>query len=77
MSETKASFAERTIQSLKKIHYRYMEDYGCNYIHKLPKFFITSNSRRNSSIERRRNTVRNCDFMSILRKVKEYKFTLQ
>ena len=36
MSETKAAFAERTIRSLKNIHYRYMEDYGYKYIHKLP-----------------------------------------
>ena len=28
MSETKAAFAERTIRSLKKILYRYMEDFG-------------------------------------------------
>ena len=28
MSETKAAFAERTIRSMKKIFYRYMEDYG-------------------------------------------------
>ena len=28
MSETKAAFAERTIRSLRKILYRYMEDYG-------------------------------------------------
>ena len=38
MSETKAAFAERTIRSLKKIMYRYMEDYGYKYIHKLPQF---------------------------------------
>ena len=28
MSETKAAFAERTLRSLKKILYRYMEDNG-------------------------------------------------
>ena len=28
MSEAKAAFAERTIRSLKKILYRYMEDYA-------------------------------------------------
>ena len=32
MSETKAAFAERTIRSLKNTLYRYMEDYGYNYI---------------------------------------------
>ena len=66
MSETKAASAERTIRSLKNILYRYMEGYGCKYIHKLPQFITTLNSRRNSSIDMRPNTVKNCDFMSIL-----------
>ena len=65
MSETKAAFAERTIRSLKNILYRYMEDFGYKYIHKLPQFITTLNSRRNSSIDMRPNTVKNCDFMSI------------
>ena len=66
MSETKAAFAERTIRSLKNILYRYMEDFGYKYIHKLPQFLTISNSRRNSSIDMRPNTVKNCDIMSIL-----------
>ena len=66
MSETKAAFDERTIRSLKNNLYRYMEDYGYKYIHKLPQFITTLNSRRNSSIDLRPNTVNNCDFMSIL-----------
>ena len=66
MSETKAAFAERTIRSLKNILYRYIEDFGYEYIHKLPQFISTLNSRRNSSIDMRPNTVKNCDFMSIL-----------
>ena len=66
MSETKAAFAERTIRSLKNILYRYMEDFGYKYIHKLPQFIATLNSRRNSSIDMRPNTVKNSDFMSIL-----------
>ena len=66
MSETNAAFAERTIRSLKNILYRYMEDYGNKYIHKLPEVNTTLNSRRNSSIDMRPNTVKNCDFMSIL-----------
>ena len=45
MGETKAVFAERTIRSLKNILYRYMEDYGYKYIHKLPQFITTLNSR--------------------------------
>ena len=66
MSETKAAFAERTIRSLKNILYRYMEDFGYKYIQKLPQFIATLNSRRNSSIDMRPNTVKNCDFKSIL-----------
>ena len=66
MSETKAVFAERTIRSLKNILYRYMEDFGYKYIHKLPQFITTLNSRRNSSMDMKPNTVSNCDFMSIL-----------
>ena len=66
MSETKAAFAERTIRSMKNILYRYMEDFGYKYIHKLPHFITNLNSRRNSSIDMRPNTVKNCDFMSIL-----------
>ena len=66
MSETKAAFAERTIRSLKNILYRYMEDFGYKYIHKLPQFITTSNSRINSSVDIRPNTVKDCDFMSFL-----------
>ena len=65
MSETKAAFAERTKRSLKSILYRYMKDFGYKYIHKLPQFITTLNSRRNSSIDMRPNAVKNCDFMSI------------
>ena len=66
MSETKVAFAERTIRSLKNVLYRYMEDFGYKYIHKLPQFIAPLNSRRNSSIDMRPNTVKNCDFMSFL-----------
>ena len=66
MSETKAAFAERTIRSLKNIVYRYMEDFGYKYIHKLPQVITSLNSRRNSSIDMRPHIVENCDFMSIL-----------
>ena len=66
MSETKAAFAERTIRSLKILLYGYMEDFGYKYLHKLPQFNTTLNSRRNSSIDMRPNTVKNCDFISIL-----------
>ena len=43
-----------------------MEDYGYKYIHKLPQLITTLNSRRNSLIDMRPNTVKNSDFMSIL-----------
>ena len=66
MSETKAAFADSTIRSLKIILYRYMEDFGYKYIHKLPQFITTLNPRRNSSIDMRPSTVKNCDFLSIL-----------
>ena len=58
MSETKAAFAERTIRSLKNILYSYMEDFGYKYRHQLPQFITTLNSRRNSSIDMRPNTVK-------------------
>ena len=75
IGETKAAFAERTIRSLENILYRYMEDFGYKYIQKLPQFITTLNSRRNSSINMRPNTVMNCDFMSILysRPLREFK----
>ena len=47
MTETKAAFAEGTIRSLKNILYRYMEDIGDRYIHKLTQFVTTKNSSRN------------------------------
>ena len=39
MSETKAAFAERAIQSLEHIFYRYIEDHGEQFAHKLPQLF--------------------------------------
>ena len=66
MTETKAVFAERTIRSLKIILYRYMEDNGDKYIHKLTQFVTTLNSRRNCSIDLISKNVKNSDFLSIL-----------
>ena len=43
-----------------------MEDFGHKYLHILPKFITTLNSRRNSPVGIRPNTVKNGDFMSIL-----------
>ena len=75
MSETKAAFTERTIRSLENFLCRYMEDFGYKYIDQLPQFITTLNSRQNSSIDMRPNTVKNCDFMSILysNPLREYK----
>ena len=61
-----AAFAERTIRSLKNILYRYMEDNGYKYIHKLNQFVTTLNSRRNCSIDLIPKNVKNSDFLSIL-----------
>ena len=66
MSETKAAFAERTIRSLKIILYRYMEDNGYKYLHKLTQFLTTLNSRRNCSVHLIPKNVKNSDFLSIL-----------
>ena len=75
MSETKAAFAERTIRSLENILYRYMEDYGYKFNHKLPEFIATMNSRNKRSIDMKLNHVKNSDFMSILysKPLREYK----
>ena len=75
MSETTAPFAERTISSWKNIFQRYMEDYGYKNKHKLPQCITTLKPRRNSSIDMRPNSVKNCDLMSILyrKHLREYK----
>ena len=44
MREIKAAFAERTIQSLKVILYRYMEGNEYKYIHEVTHFVTTLNS---------------------------------
>ena len=55
-----------------------MEEYGYKYMHKLPQFITTLNSRKNSSIDMRPNTVKNCDYIYILtflnsKPLREYK----
>ena len=74
-SETESAFADGTIRSLKKILYRYMEDFAHKYMHKLRQFITTLNSRKNSSMDMRPNTGKNCHFMSILysKPLREYK----
>ena len=64
MIETKTAFAEPTKRSLKNILYRYMEDNAYKYIHKVPKFMATMNSRNNRSIDMKPNYVKNSDFIS-------------
>ena len=66
MSETKATFAERTIVSLKKIFYRYMEEHGHKYVHKLSQFVKILNSRKTRTINMVPNKVKSSHFMSIL-----------
>ena len=66
MSETKAAFAEGTVRSLKIVLYRYMEDNGYKYIHKMTHFVTTLNSRRNCSIHLIPKNVKNSHFLSIL-----------
>ena len=66
MSETKAAFAERAIQSLKDNIYRYIEDHGEKLINKLSQFVSTMNCRINRSIGKSPRDVKNTDFLSIL-----------
>ena len=66
MSETKAAFAERAIQSLKHIIYRYIEDHGKKFEPKLQQFVSTFNCRKNPSIGKSPSDVTNSDFLSIL-----------
>ena len=47
MSEIKAAFAERAIQSLKHIVYRYIGDHGENFVPKLQQFVSTLNCHKN------------------------------
>ena len=40
-----------------------MEDYGYQYIHILPQFIATKNSRNNRSIDMKPYRIKHCDFM--------------
>ena len=66
MSATKITFAESTIRSLKTIFYRYMQDNGYNYFHKLTQFATTQNFRRICSIDLRPKKGENSDLLSTL-----------
>ena len=81
MSKRKVAFAERTISSLKNIMYRYMEDHGYKYFHKLPQFVTKLNSRLNCTVGIKPKKVENSDFMSVfygqpIREFKQPKFTV-
>ena len=65
MSETKAAYAERAIRSLKNIIYRFMEENGYKYIHKLNNFVSTMNTRTNRSIKMVPAQVKNSDYLKI------------
>ena len=66
MSETKVAFAERTIRSLKKAFFRYMESNGYKWFQKLTHFVTTMNSRRKCSIDLIPKNVKMSDLLSIL-----------
>ena len=74
MSETKAAFAECTIRSLKNVLYRYMEDNGKKYNHKLTQFVTTLNSRRKCLIDLIEKNVKKSDFLSILYSKPRFEF---
>ena len=66
ISETKVAFAERTIRSVKKIFYRYMENNGYKYNHKSTQCVTTLKSRRNWPTDLVPKSVKSSDFLSIL-----------
>ena len=66
MSETKAAFAEKVIQSLKHKVYRYTENHGEKFIHKLPPYVSPLNCRINRSIGKPPRDVKNTAFLSFL-----------
>ena len=83
-SETKAAIAGRAIRSLKNtlknIIYRYMEENGDKYVHKMDSFVNTMNTRNtrtrvNRSIGKSPKNIKNSDFLSVFYKnpIFEYK----
>ena len=66
-SETKASFAERAIRSLKTIIYKHLEESGnYNYFRNLPNLVDCLNSRINRSTGLAPNKVTNSDYLKVL-----------
>ena len=66
MSETKAAFAERAIQSSKHIIYCFIKDHVEKLVPKLQQFASTLNCRKNRSIGKSLRDVKNSDFLSIM-----------
>ena len=65
-SETKASFAERAIRSLKRILYRFIEENDTfRYIGQLQQFVGTINARVNRSIGKAPKNVKNSDAIAL------------
>ena len=64
MSETKAAFAERVIQSLKHIIYCYIEDHDEKFDTKRQQINSTLNCRKNAPGNSPTN-VKDCNFLSI------------
>ena len=75
MSEIRAGFAERAIQSFKHIIYRYIEDNGEKFVPKLQQFLSTLNCLKNRSIGKTPRDVKNSDFLSILYNKSFMKYT--
>ena len=62
MSETKATFAERAIQSLKHIIFRYIEDHGEKFVPNLRQFVSSLSCRINRSTGKSPRDVKNSNF---------------
>ena len=75
MSETKAAFAERAIQSLKHIIYRYLENHREKIALKVQQFASTLNCRKNRSSGKSPRDVKNIDFFINLCKQSFKKYT--
>ena len=65
MSESIAAITEREIRSLINILYRYMEDNGDKYNHKLTHFTTILNARNNCLLDMTPKNSKKSDFLSI------------
>ena len=70
ISETKAAFAERAIQSLKHLIYRYIGDHGEKTLPKLQQLVSTMNCRKHQPIGKSPSYVKKDDFNQICIKKK-------